>query len=300
DAQNRCTPNLRSGRQQPLAAGMDAAVRLQQQLQQALQQAGLDPQLANNPQALQQAIQNAGNLNQQQKQQLQQMAQAQQQACQMCQGLGGAFQQMAQAMQGQGQMGRAARQMAGQLNQMEQLQMLLQQAQAAANQCKEGCQGLGNGLTLQQALQKWTQGGGMGRWGQGEGGKAPIAPTPSGTRMVKADAPVVPGEIIGSTLVDGSPVTGETKAKLREVDAKLAEGYDEAQNEDPLPRRYHETLKHYFGELAKQVEATLATTPEDDATDDGRAGGEEGDADASGSSAESDTDTETESGEDAG
>jgi hypothetical protein len=109
--------------------------------------------------------------------------------------------------------------------------------------------------------------------------------------MTKADAPIVGGEIIGSTLVDGAPVTGEAKAKLKEVNATLAEGYDEAQNEDPLPRRYHEALKHYFGELAKQVEATLATAPEEEPAD---AESGEGGTDAGGSS------SETETGEDAG
>lgn len=274
-----------------MARQLQQLAQQQQQLQQALEQAGLNPQLANNPQALQQAIQQAQNLNQQQKQQLQQMAQAQQQACQMCQGLGAACQQMAQALQGQGNLGQAGQQMAGQLSQMEQLQMLMQQAQAAASQCQGQCQGLGQGLTMQQALQQWLQGGGMGQRGQGAGGKAPISPTPWSPTMTKADAPIVGGEIIGSTLVDGAPVTGEAKAKLRAVDASLAEGYDEAQNEDPLPRRYHEALKHYFGELAKQVEATLATAPEEEP-----AGAEsgEGAADAGGSS------SETETGEDAG
>ncbi|MDY7109694.1 MAG: hypothetical protein SYC29_13750, partial [Planctomycetota bacterium] len=52
---------------QQMADQLQQLAGQQQQLQQALQQAGLDPQLANNPQALQQAIQNAGNLNQQQK-----------------------------------------------------------------------------------------------------------------------------------------------------------------------------------------------------------------------------------------
>ncbi len=101
--------NLTDEQKQQLARQMkDVAQQLQQlaqqqqQLQDALQQAGLDPQLAQNPQALQQAIANNPNLNQQQKQQLQQMAQAQQAAQQMAQGLGQGLNQMAQGlMQGQ-------------------------------------------------------------------------------------------------------------------------------------------------------------------------------------------------------
>ena len=174
------------------------------------------------------------------------------------------MQQMAQGMN-DGQMGKAGQQMGNQLNQMEQLQQLLQQAQAAANQCQGQCQGLGQGLNMQQALQQWLQGGGMGNWGQGAGGKAPIAPTPTGSKMTKADAPIVPGEVIAQTLIDGVPIKGEAKAKLKQVIDTGAEGYDEAQAEDRLPRAYHEAMKHYFGELQKQVEATkIATSDEGD------------------------------------
>jgi hypothetical protein len=228
----------------------------QDALQQALQQAGLNPQLANNPQALQQALQQAQNLNPQQQQQLQQMVQAQQAAQQMCQGLGQLCQGMAQAMQ-QGNMNQAGQQgmqAAGQLGQMEQLQQLLQQAQACAGQCQG--QGLGQGMSLAQALQQ--QGGGMGQWGQGSGGKAPLSPTPTGTVLKKENVPVVDGEIIASMLIDGQPIRGDSKAQLRDFVRSVAEGFDEAQQEDPLPRQYHDMQKHYFGELQKQVEAVKA------------------------------------------
>jgi hypothetical protein len=228
--------------------------RKQDALKQALQQAGLNPQLANNPQALQQALQQAQNLNPQQQQQLQQMVQAQQAAQQMCQGLGQMCQGMAQAMQ-QGQMGQQGQNAANQLGQMEQLQQLLQQAQACAGQCQG--QGLGQGMSLAQALQQ-QQGGGMGNWGQGAGGKAALSPTPTGTVLKKENVPVVDGEIIASMLIDGQPIRGDSKAQLRDFVRSVAEGFDEAQEEDPLPRQYHEAQKHYFGELQKQVEAVKA------------------------------------------
>jgi DNA segregation ATPase FtsK/SpoIIIE-like protein len=243
-----------------LAQQLEQLAQQQDALEQALQQAGLNPQLANNPQALQQALQQAQNLNQQQKQQLQQMAQAQQAACQMCQGLGQACQGMADAMkQGGGGGGQAGADMAQQLNDMEQLQQLLMQAQAAANQMQGQQQGAG----LQQALQQ--MGGGMGQRGQGAGGKAPLMPTPTGKNVVKENVPVTAGEIIASTEISGQPITGEVKSKLKEVAAAAAKGYDEAQDEQPLPRRYWEALQSYFGELEKRVEAVPAA--EDDASD---------------------------------
>jgi hypothetical protein len=234
-----------------LAKQLEALAKQQQQLEQALQQAGLDPQLAQNPQALQQALQNNPNLNQQQMQQLQQMAQAQQAAAQMCQGLGQACQQMAQGMgQGQmGQMGQGAQQMADQLNQMEQLQMMLDQAQAAANACQGQCQGLGQGLALKP-------GGAFGKRGQGAGGRAPLAPTPYGNRKVKANIKTdAETDIIARMLIEGPQIVGESRKPARQMIAELIESFDDAQAEENLPRKYNEAIMHYFGELRELTEA---------------------------------------------
>ncbi|MCI0629145.1 MAG: hypothetical protein L0Y44_00645 [Phycisphaerales bacterium] len=245
-----------------IAEQLDKLAQQQQQLENALKQAGMDPNLAQNPQALQQAIQNNQNLNQQQKQQLQQMAQAQQAACQMCQGLGQACQNMAQGMNqgaGQGQMAQAAGQMGQQLGQMEQLQQLLQQAQAAANQCQGQCNGIGQGLNMQQALAQWKkQGGGMGNWGQGAGGNAPIAPTPSATKMEKANIKTVEGDIIAKQLFEGQQIRGDSKVKLVKVIEEARKGFDEGLTEDQLHIKYREAMMHYFGELEKLTQATSA------------------------------------------
>jgi hypothetical protein len=237
-----------------MAKQLEQIAQQQKQLEDALKKAGLDPQLAQNPQALQQAIKNSQNLNQQQKQQLQQMMQAQQAASKMCQGLGQACKQMAAGMgqgtngkQGQGQMGQG--QMASQLSELEQMQMMLQQAQAAANQCQGMCQGLGMGMNQGNAQ-------GMGNRGQGRGGKAPNAPTPWKTTIRKADVHTDPeGAIIARMLVDGPEHVGESKVELKQITAELTENWDEAQLEEQVPRPYQEAHKHYFGELTKLTEA---------------------------------------------
>jgi hypothetical protein len=243
-----------------IAKQLEELAKQQQQLEQALKQAGMDANLAQNPQALQQAIQNNQNLNQQQKQQLQQMAQAQQAACKACQGMGQACQQMAQAMQGgqMGKMGQGAGQMAQQLGQAEQLKMLLQQAQAAANQCQGQCQGLGQGLNMQQALQQWKQGGGMGGPGIGAGGKAPISPTPTGTKMDQAKIHTLEGDIIAKQLFEGQQIRGESKAKLIQVVEQARKGFDEGLTEDQVHIKYREAFQHYFGELEELTKATQA------------------------------------------
>jgi len=261
-----------------------------QQLKDALKKAGMDPQLANNPQALQQQIQQNQNLNEEQKQQLQQQAQAQQAAQQMCQGMGQACQNMAQALGGQlGQMGQggqnaqqmaaAGQQMMQQLGEMEAMQQLLKEAQAAANACQGQAQGMGQGLAMQQATKKWGQGGAFGNSGQGAGGKAPIAPTPSGTRTVKAPVKTTEGEIIFRTLVDGPQHVGESTKTIDQVALReVSDAYDQAVDEDELPRKYDDAMLHYFGEVERQVRARTVES-------DGDSGGSTGES--SGGSAQS-------------
>jgi len=236
------------------AQQLEQILQQQNQLQQALQNAGLDPQLANNPQALQQAIQNNQNLNEQQKQQLQQMVQAQQQAQQMCQGLCEGLGQMAQAMQGQPGDGNK---LGDQLNQLEMAQQMLQQAQAAANACQGQCQGLGQGLSMQQMMQQMAQqqGGAFGQRGQGQGGQAPKSATPYGTKLEQAKSKLLDGDVIARQLVDGPQVRGVSTAKLEDVAAMIEDTYEEALNEEQLPPKYHDINQVYFGELRRLTEA---------------------------------------------
>jgi hypothetical protein len=246
-----------------IAQQLEQLAQGQQDLEAALQQAGLNPELAKSPQALQQAIEQNQNLNEQQKQQLQQMAQAQQQAQQMCQGLGQACGQMAQGLmqQGQGQVGQAGPpggQLGEQLTRLEQLQQLLSEAKAAQGACQGQCQGLGQGLALQQAMQAWRQGGAGGAFGnrgQGQGGKAPIAPTPTAGTSVKSPTKNTGGDIIAREFIDGPVTVGESRAQLQAVAEAVTEGYDEAQADEQIPPRYWEAHLHYFGELKKRVEA---------------------------------------------
>ena len=265
---------------QNMAEQLNQLAQQQNQLAQALKQAGLDPQLAQNPQALQQALQNNPNLNQQQQQQIQQMAQAQQAAQQMCQGMGQAMGQMAQGLQ-QGQMGQfqqGNQQMGQMLNDMEAMQQMLQQAQAAANACQGQCQGLGQGLNQQMAQQP---GGAFGGPGIGAGGKAPVAPTPTKTKIEQAKSNTTSGDIIARIYVQGENFKGEAKKKLTPAQlSEHIEGFDEAVLEDQLPRKYHEAQKHYFGDqLPKRVgtpppsaEPAEPAEPKDGQTAEGESG----------------------------
>lgn len=234
-----------------IAKQLEELAKQQEQLKDALKQAGLDPNLANSPQAMQQAIQNAQNLNEQQKQELAKMAQAQAAAAQMCQGMAGACQNMAAGLNGQQGKGAQGQQQAGQmLGDMEALQQLLQQAKLAQGQCQGQCQGLGQGLAMKP-------GGAFGGRGQGAGGKAPIAPTPTGTKETKADVNTVEGDIIAKTLFEGQQVRGESKAKLVAVVEQARQGFDEGQQDEATHRKYQEAQQHYFGELEKLTKALM-------------------------------------------
>lgn len=255
------TPEQQQQMQEQLAQlgeQLEQMAQQQEQLEEALRDAGMDPQLAQNPEALQRAIEQNQNLNEQQRQQLQQMAQAQQQANQMCQNLAQAMQDMAQAMQGMdGEAGEGAGQ-AGEaamdaLAQMEMLQQMLDQAQAAAEACRGSCQGLGQGLGMSQDWLR-AMGQGMGdRSDQGSAGSRPSAPTPTRTRKVRAEGETGEGDIIARMLVDGPQVVGESHINPRQIVVETVEGLEQAIEEERVPRRYHEAMKHYFGELDRQT-----------------------------------------------
>jgi hypothetical protein len=247
---------------QDLARQLEELAKQQQALEDALKQAGMDPRLAQNMQALQQAIANNQNLNQEQQQQLQQMARAQQAANQQCQGLGQMAQQMAQAMQnGQQQQGQQAGQQMGQMiSQMEAMQQMLQQAQAAANKCQGQCQKLGQGMGQQQSQ---MAGGAFGNRGQGAGGQAPKSRTPSGRRLDHSPGVTSPdGDIIFRQFIDGEQITGESTAQLKAAVATATAGMEEGLSENQLPRVYHDVHKRYFGELEAMIKAQENKAPE--------------------------------------
>jgi len=255
-----------------LAKQLQEAADKKKDLEDALKNAGLDPDLAKNPEAMKQAIQNASNLNESQKQALQEAAAAQQQASQAMQQMSQAMQQMAQGDQ-QGQ--KQGEQM---LSEMERMQQMLQQAQAASGQCQGACDKMGQGLSqwAQNLAQGQSQsagqgqgqgqgqgkGQGMGGPGQGQGGQAPIAPTPTGTRMQREKVEKRDGDIIAREMIEGEPVVGESKARLQRISDRIERGFEEGLREDPIPPHLRDVHQHYFGELKKRIDAVPKGAPE--------------------------------------
>lgn len=268
---------------QQLADQLDKAAQAQQNaLAQIAKQAGLPQNLANNPQALQQAIQNAKNLTPQQKQQLQQQLQNAQNASSQCKNCAGGMNQLAQAMQqGQGQ-GQAMQNMQNQLSQMEMMQQQLNQLGAAQASIAQQMQNMGqcNGGAPNQ-LPQWaqkrrvsgpgSQGQGGGKGGQkagstGTGGNENPESHADQTQLAqqKVNTNADPnGPMIGSMVSEGGQqVRGESVATFREAAQAAGEAASDAIDDRLVPKEYEEVVKKYFGGL--EEEADKASNEEND------------------------------------
>ncbi|MFG0330014.1 MAG: hypothetical protein ACF8PN_08965 [Phycisphaerales bacterium] len=271
-----------------LAEQLDKLAQQNQALENMLKQAGIDPAAANDPQALQQAIENAQNLSPAEKQQMQQAAQAMAQANQMMQGMSQSAQSMAAQMGMNGQLGaQGAQSMSSQLSQLEMMQAQMQSMNAKlaglAGQCNKigqgmgACQGQGQGIGQNQAMASWMQqmqqggrGPGMGNRGQGAGGRA----TRFGTQMTLSpdQVPVENqgGPIIGESFIEGEQIIrGESAETFKELVSGGRSRADEELNENLIPAQYKEAIQHYFGELEAKAQTAEVEVPAEPTGDDG-------------------------------
>lgn len=267
-----------------LAEQLEKLAQNQDALKEQLQQAGIDPAALNDPQALQQAIQNAANLTEEQKQQMAQACQAAAQAAQAMQAMAGACQGMAgmpgqQGMQGMagmdGMQGAAA--MGDQLNQLEMAAQQLASLNAALGELAGQCQGLGQGLGqcqgqgISQAMaqMQWMQslsggrGPGMGNRGQGAGGTGARLATPMSFSDQKEKVFTDPNsQIIGTTFIEGKQVIkGESQMRFAELVRAASSRAQEDVEENLLPAQYEQAMKTYFGEMQKRAEIVRESAP---------------------------------------
>ncbi len=266
-----------------LASQLEQLANQKGTLEQMMQKAGVSPeqakQLAANPQALQQALQNNKNLTEQQKQQLQEAAKAMQQAAAQCQGMGQAMSQMASSMSqsGMNQAGQQAMDaMSGQLSAMEMMQGDMQAISDAMSQCQSQMeklgqcngsqgwgqgQGQGQGMTSQwQPGSSMSQGAGSGGPGKGNGQGPQAQDADFMFQTEKANVENMGGAIIGSRYVFGEQIKGEASAAFGsaiEVAAEQANEEIANMNVDP---QFRGPVQHYFGRLAERVKAEQAKT----------------------------------------
>lgn len=250
-----------------LAKQLEALAKNQEGLEKQLQQAGLDKNLAANPEALQKALENAKNLTPEQKEALSQMAQSQSQCKSAMDGLSKACEKMGQCMSKGDKQGleKAASGMQGQLSELEQMSQEMSMAEAAQNECKSqiaklgNCDKEGNGMGESQSggegtkpwSQGWNQSRGNGRGGPGlgQGGHPGSEQASFETEKKKAIGPQGEGPIVGSRMVEGESVKGESSAAFMAAVASAEQSSTESIEQNQIPREFHDAIKNYFGTL---------------------------------------------------
>jgi hypothetical protein len=261
-----------------LAAQIEKSAASQDGLKKALERSGMDPALASNPAALEQALAKSEQLNEAQKESVRQAARAQRSANESLEKLAKSMGQCAgqcrnpSASQSGGQSGSQGQQSQGQegskesssasslaqgsqmLSEMEQLAQMMQDAQSARSQCAGG----GQGTQLANASSASRSGrAGQGRGPQGgpsNGGSTPTEETPFGTKSRKEKVANQGGDVIARQLVDAPPVVGESRAKLKQIAQEISRGVEEGTGEDPVPPHLREAHRRYFGEMRRRIE----------------------------------------------
>ncbi len=279
-----------------LAEQLKKAGDQQEQVAKKLQEQGLDKKSAeelakkaSDPAALKEAMEQMKNLSPEQMQQLMKMAQA---ACEACKNAGQMSESMSKAAEGMTQEGMQQEGMEGmesmqaQLSEMEMMASDMENLDAALSECKSQLAKLGNCLGGQcegdqpgDGMGEWAEGdsnkmgNGSGNAGQSQGGFGPDE-APADYTQVKQKAPTQDrgGATIGTRLVQGEQVKGESKAEFAEVVSAATAAAAESIETGQVPREHHNAIKHYFGTLKNKGGAAPAkpaapSAPVENATD---------------------------------
>ncbi len=214
-----------------LAKQLEKLASANESLSKALSAAGLNGALAQNAEAAMKAIKNAKNLTEEQKKKLLELLKAQQKANSKCKKLSEGCKQCAS-----GKPGTLA---ASELEKMQAMQQFMTKAELAKTACKKA------GACMGQ-----TGGSGM-----GNGGSNPIEKTD--TTMVAERTPVstLEGTIIAKQLFEGGMLTaGESTSAVKETVLTQKRQAEQAITDEQVPRKYHNVLRHYFGQLEELTE----------------------------------------------
>jgi hypothetical protein len=276
-----------------LAEQLDKLSKDKQELQKQLQQAGMDKDAAakasKSPDELKKALDEMKNMSEAEKKELMKNALAQMAACKQCEGLGEKMSQMAQNS-GKAGMNEKAQEameaMEGQLSEMEQMGKDCEAAEAAldeakgqlakmAGKCQGNCPGGncdGEGeLAMSEKQSPWRAGESQGKFGNGQGGPGQSG---GGAHHDNTDAPVGKvdkmkannkdggGPIIGSRLVYGDQVRGESQAEYTEAVEASSKAATEAIENMQVQKELQGTVKHYFGRLEAKAKAQQAAPAE--------------------------------------
>ena len=205
-------------------------------LSSALSAAGLNGALSKNHDAAMKAIKNAKNLNESQKKKLLELLKAQQSASKKCENMGKGCKQCAS-----GKSGDAA---ASELEQMQAMQMFKIKAEIA----KSACQNAGASMCDKPGS------GGTGGEGKGNGGLNATKETDATLVGERSPVSTLEGTIIAKQLFEGGLLTsGESTSAVKETVLAQRRDAEQAITDEEVPRRYHDLLRHYFGQLEEMT-----------------------------------------------
>jgi tetratricopeptide (TPR) repeat protein len=220
-----------------LAKQLEKLASANESLSSSLAAAGLNEALASNPEAAKKAIENATELNEEQKKKLLELLQAQQNASKTCEKMAQGCKKCAN--------GEGATEMASELEKMEAMQSFMTDAELAKMACQNAVMGMcpGEGTT-----------GGL---GQGNGGSNPIEKTETTSIAQRSPVNTVEGTIIARQLFEGGLLTSsESTAAVRETVLTEQRDIEQAIANEEVPRKYHDLLRHYFGRLEELTETS--------------------------------------------
>ncbi len=214
-----------------LAKQLQKLSKANDSLSSALAAAGLNSNLANNPDAAMKAIQNAKDLTEEQKKQLLKLLKAQQAASKMCKNMGKACKNCAGGKKGNGVLGELAK--------LSAMSKFKTKAQIAKSACQKAAAGM------------------CATGGKGQGNGGSNATEKNDTTLVAERTPVqtLEGTIIARQLFEGGLLTtGESTAAVQEIIASGQRDAEQAIIDEEVPQRYHDLLRHYFGQLENLTE----------------------------------------------
>lgn len=282
-----------------LAKQLEALADQQQQVAKQLQKSGLDQksaeklaqEAASNPDALKKALEQMKNLSPEQQQQLMKMAQAAAEAARQSGKLSEAMSQMAQGMSQEGMQqegAEAMQELSKQLSNMEMMQSDMENLDAALQEAKGQLSKLSQGMGGkcsgkgeedsefgEPGLREWREGSSR-RQGSGQGGPG-MGNSPGGIEespadytldKTKANTQTQRGAIIGSRLVYGEQVKGESVAEFAEVVEAGRKAASESIEAGQVPRELQGAVKAYFSTLSRKA-GDKKPTPTGDTKDAG-------------------------------
>ncbi len=223
-----------------LAKQLEQLSKSNEEFASALSAAGLNGNFANNPDAAMKAIQNAKDLTEEQKKKLLELLKAQQQAAKMCKNMSKGCKQCASGKAGEG--------MGSEMGRLAAMQMFKKQAEMAKRTCQNAAQGMCNSSS--NSPKPGTSGQGM-----GSGGSNPLKETETTTISERSPVQTLDGTIIAKQLFEGGLLTsGDSNAEVRETVLTQQRDAEQAIVDEEVPRRYHELLRYYFGQLEELTE----------------------------------------------